>query len=472
MNGLNVVNTTDSYKLSHWPQYPLNTTAMRSYFESRGGYSDKTLFFGLQYYLKKYLSKPVTKEDVEEMKEFSALHGEPFNYEGWMYIVNELKGKLPVRIRAVPEGSLIPVSNILMSVESTDPKVFWVVSWLETVLVNLWYPITVATNSWHIKQIIKGYLDTTADNTEAEIGFKLHDFGARGATCPEAASIGGAAHLVNFFGSDTIAGIWMANKYYNSKMAGFSIPASEHSTITMWGKENEALAYANMIKQYGHTPIFACVSDSYDIFNAAENLWGKQLKDQVNAMNAVLVVRPDSGDVIRVVHELCDILSAKFGYTLNSKGYKVLNKVRVIQGDGIDKNDVNNILGNITTYGYSATNVGFGMGGGLLQKNLDRDTHKFAFKCCAATVDGKEVRVFKQPVTDKVKKSKAGNLDLDFCEYNGMKFVQTGEGPFTNSLMRTVFLNGDILVDDSFDEIRKRTDIVYEQGRGWQDKGI
>lgn len=475
---LNLIFDTDSYKPSQWLQYPPNTTKMYSYFESRGGYSPITVFFGLQYILKKYFTKPITITDVEEAKKFMASHGVPFNYEGWMYIAKELKGKLPVRIKAVPEGSVIPISNILMSIESTDPKVFWIVNYLETALVRLWYPISVATNSWHTKQIIKKYLDLTSDDTAAEIDFKLHDFGSRGATSQESAMIGGAAHLINFKGSDTIAGVWMANEYYNEKMAGFSIPASEHSTMTMWGRDNEVKAYENMIKQFGDNFVFACVSDSYDIFNAISKLWGEMLKEKVLNMKAGLVVRPDSGDPVAVPVKCVQLLDEKFGHTLNSKGYKVLNKVRVIQGDGIDKNDVDMILGQLYILGYSATNITFGMGGGLLQKNLNRDTHKFAFKCSWAEVDGKEVEVFKQPITDTVKKSKKGKLDLikyeDLPKEEGKEYVQTV--PYGTdshlSLMRTVYENGELLIDDNFADIRKRTEIVYEQVNRWTDKPI
>lgn len=457
---LNLVMDTDSYKPSQWVQYPTGVTSMYSYFEARGGYSDWTVFFGLQYILKKYFTTPITVEDVEEAKAFMAQHGEPFNYEGWMYIARDLKGKLPVRIRAVPEGSVIPVLNVLMDIESTDPKVFWVVNWLETVLVRLWYPISVATNSWHIKQIIKGYLMKTSDDPEGEILFKLHDFGSRGSTSQESAMIGGASHLVNFMGSDTIAGVWMANHYYHSGMAGYSIPASEHSTITMWGKEHEVDAYRNMIKQYGGGNIFACVSDSYDIYNAAEKLWGEVLKQDVMDCKAIVVVRPDSGDPIKVVKDLLVILDNKFGHTINKKGFKVLNKVRIIQGDGIDKNDVAVILGNAFIDGYSATNIAFGMGAGLLQKDLNRDTHKFAFKCSQAVIDGKEVKVFKSPVTDSGKKSKSGKLDLEIRGVDGgtgvaVKTVQFGFA--TQTLLRKVYANGELLIDDNLDAIRQRS---------------
>src|SRR5271166_1122445 len=223
----NIIIDVDSYKASHYLQYPPNTTSMFSYVESRGSDEyDSTVFFGLQYYLKKYLTHRVSVAEVEEAKEFFEAHGEPFNYEGWMYIAKDLGGKLPVRIRAVPEGTVVPTHNILVSIESTDPKVFWIVSWLETMLLRIWYPITVSTRSYTIKQIILDALYKSADKPEEEIAFKLHGFGARGNSSQESAMIGDAAHLVNFLGSDTVVGVLCANGYYNCPMAGFSIPAS------------------------------------------------------------------------------------------------------------------------------------------------------------------------------------------------------------------------------------------------------
>lgn len=460
---LSVVLDVDSYKLSHWLQYPKNTSYMFSYFESRGGKFPKTVFFGLQYYLKRFLSKPVTKEQVDEAKEFANLHGIPFNYDGWMRIVNVFNGYIPVKIKAVPEGSVIPISNILLSIESTDPETFWVVSWLETMFVRLWYPTTVATESYYMKQTIKKFLDETSDDTEAEINFKLHDFGSRGVSSQESAAIGGAAHLVNFMGSDTIAGIYLMNKYYNCNMSAFSIPASEHSTISMYGKENEVEAFRNMINIYGNTNIFACVSDTWDIYNAANNLWGKLLKKEVEEMKAMLVVRPDSGNPNDVVMDLLKILDYRFGSTFNSKGYKVLNNVRIIQGDGIDSEDVEEILTNATKMGYSATNIAFGMGGGLLQK-CNRDTQKFAFKCSAAIVDGKLIDVYKEPITDTVKKSKKGRLDLRVQINNDVLTCSNQQG---ESIMQVVYDNGTIFVETTTDEIREKTKTEYQQYKGF-----
>jgi nicotinamide phosphoribosyltransferase len=431
---------------------------MFSYIESRSGDYDKTVFFGLQYYLKEYLTHRVTVDEVEKAKELYAIHGEPFNYEGWMYIAKELGGKLPVRIRAVPEGTIVPTHNILVSIESTDPKVFWVASWIETMLLRVWYPITVATRSNRIRNIILEALNKTADDPQGEIAFKLHDFGSRGVSSQESAMIGGAAHLVNFMGSDTVAGVLCANQYYNIPMAGFSIPAAEHSSITSWGKENEVEAYRNMLKQFAKPgSIVACVSDSYDIYNACEHLWGEQLRQEVIDSGATIVIRPDSGNPPEVVLKCLQLLDIRFGSKMTSKGYKILNNVRVIQGDGINEHSIKEILDVMINHGYSASNIAFGMGGQLLQ-GLNRDTLRFAMKCSHIFISDKSVDVFKDPVTDHGKSSKAGRLDLVKWSNGKFETVTLPDGKVANefSAMRTVFENGEILVDDSFESIRNR----------------
>lgn len=453
-----LVKDTDSYKASHPMQYPPGTTSMFSYFESRGGDYDETVFFGLQYYLKEYLTKRITAEDVEEARAFFTAHGEPFPYDGWMHIVNDLNGKLPIRIRALPEGTVVPNHNVLMTVESTDPKTFWVVTWLETMLVRLWYPITVATRSRHIKKIISEYLLLNSDNILDEIDFKLHDFGSRGVSSRESAMIGGMAHLVNFMGSDTAVGVWGVADYYNEPLAAYSIPAAEHSTITAWGKENELEAYRNMLNQFAKPgSLVAVVSDSYNLWNAISNLWGKELKQQVIDSGATVIIRPDSGDPPAVVLKTLQLLDEAFGHTKNSKGYKVLNNVKVIQGDGVNENSIDDILQLASKNGYAASNIAFGMGGGLLQQ-LNRDTLKFAFKCSNVIVNGQYREIYKDPITDPGKASKRGRVDLitngagEFETVN----IRWGQESVSGSELRTVFENGEILIEENFSEIRER----------------
>ena len=463
----NLLLNTDSYKASHWLQYPPNTDATFFYVESRGGLYDRTVFFGLQAILKEYLAKPISHADVDEARDLFAAHGEPFNESGWRYIVDHHGGLLPVRIRAVPEGSVVPTHQALVTIESTDPMAYWVPSYIETLLLRLWYPVTVATISWHAKQTIRQFLERTSDDPEGQLPFKLHDFGARGVSSAESAALGGAAHLVNFMGTDTVSGLMAAKAYYHEPMAGFSIPAAEHSTITSWGRENEVNAYRNMLRQFAKPgAIVAVVSDSYDIFHAIREHWGKTLKQEVIDSGATVVIRPDSGDPVAVVHQCLELLDEAFGHTVNGKGYKVLNHVRVIQGDGINPNSIRAILERVTSSGYATDNVAFGMGGALLQQ-LNRDTQKFALKCSAARVDGKWIDVYKDPVTDHGKTSKRGRMTLlKHREYGTYKTVPVPpeaaslaevEKPmgFEDALV-TVWENGHIGNDWTFADIRTR----------------
>jgi nicotinamide phosphoribosyltransferase len=397
-----IILNTDSYKTSMFKQYPAGTTGVYSYIESRGGRYDSTVFFGLQAFIKEYLLEPITQEDIDLADSVLTAHGEPFNRNDWEYILTQHTGYLPVVIRAVPEGTVVPTKNVLATIENTDPKCFWLTTWLETALLRaIWYPTTVATQSKYIKTVILDYLERTGD--PSTIDFKLHDFGARGVSSMESAGLGGAAHLVNFMGTDTLTAVLCARKYYKSDIAGFSIPAMEHSTVTSWGRDGEVDAYRNMLNQYAKPgAIVAAVSDSYDVYNAASKLWGEELRQQVIDSGATIVIRPDSGDPVEINRKLIEILGEKFGYTKNEKGFKVLNNVRLIQGDGVNELTIRSILGAFMAMGWSADNIAFGMGGALLQQ-IDRDTQKFAMKCSSACIDGKWVNVQKDPITDSSK---------------------------------------------------------------------
>jgi len=457
----NILLNTDSYKTSQYKQYPLNTTSIFSYIESRGGYYDQTVFFGLQMFLKEYLTKPITQEMINEADEIITAHmGEGiFNRSGWEYILNKYSGYLPLIIKAVPEGTIVPTKNVLVTVENTDPACFWLTSYIETALLRgVWYPTTVATISWNCKQIIKLWMEKTCDNLDG-LPFKLHDFGARGVSSLESAGIGGCAHLVNFMGTDTISSLLYAKKYYSENMAGFSIPASEHSTITSWGQENEVEAYRNMLRQFAKPEsLVAIVSDSYDIYNAMENLWGSELKQEVIDSGATIIIRPDSGNPPEVVCNLLEIAAEKFGYTINTKGYKVLNHIRIIQGDGINFDSIQEILSAVDNLGFSIDNIAFGMGGALLQ-HCDRDTQQWAMKCSAAKVNGKWIDVFKDPITDPGKISKKGRLSLyhDFVK-NEYSTEQENYGLHSdkNDVLEIVFNNGDLIKEYTFEEIRER----------------
>jgi len=448
----NIILNTDSYKSSHYLQYPPKSEYVSSYIEARGGDYNKTLFFGLQAFIKEYLLTAFTQNDIDEAKAIMTAHGLPFNEKDWQYILDEYNGFLPIEISAVKEGMLVPLKCLLVQVVNTDPKLPWLTSYMETALLRaVWFPTTVATLSYSIKEIIKSYLDETSDKAEAQLPFKLHDFGARGTSSEESAMLGGMAHLVNFQGTDTMSGIIGARRYYNADMAGFSIPASEHSTMTSWQREGEADAYANMVKQFGgEGKIFAVVSDSYDIYNAVSNIWGKALKEQVKASGATLVIRPDSGEPTEIVLEVMKRVYEAFGGYKNSKGYIVLDdSVRIIQGDGVDKEAIRDILEILKNEGFSTENIAFGMGGGLLQA-VGRDDFRFAMKASAICVDGEWRDVYKDPITDSGKRSKRGRLALS-CDFETFR-VEELEG---ENLLVPIFRDGVLLRDYSFDEVRE-----------------
>ena len=471
----NICLNTDSYKQSHFLQYPEDTEKVYSYIEARGGSYPQAVFFGAQMLARQLADIRVTESDVVEAEKICNAHGVPFNLDGWKYILNEHNGKLPIEIKAVPEGSVVPTSNILMSIENTDPKCFWLTSFLETMILRaIWYPTTVATLSHFVGRTIYKNLVETSDDPDGQFPFKLHDFGARGVSSRESSGIGGLAHLVTFMGTDTMEALRYAREFYGEEMAGFSIPAAEHSTITSWGRENEEAAYRNMLKQFAKPEsLVAVVSDSYDIYNACSVLWGEKLKQDVLDSGATVVVRPDSGDIVEVTEKVVRLLAEKFGTTINLKGYSVLHpSVRVIQGDGCSPETIAAVLENLKQCGFSGDNIAFGMGAGLLQK-VDRDTLKFAMKCSAIKVKGELAYrpVYKQPITDPGKDSKKGRMTLVGRPYgtfdkngplsDGM-FYQTAGYPLAHGhfsaidMMRTIFRNGEVLVEESLDDIRAR----------------
>lgn len=458
----NLILATDSYKVSHWKQYPPGTSGVFSFFESRGGEFPETVFFGLQYYLKRYLEGVrVEENDIHEAQRFFSAHfgsDSFFHKNGWRRIIREHGGKIPVRIRAVPEGTVVPTGNVLMTVESTDPEIPWITNYLETLLSQVWYPTTVATLSRAMKHTVLESLEKTGN--PSLIDFKLHDFGYRGSTSVESAALGAAAHLVNFKGTDTLAGPLLLARYYDAPMSGFSIPAAEHSTITSWQREREIDAYRTMLETFPNG-VVAVVSDSYDIYRACKELWGRALKEKVLSREGTLVIRPDSGNPPEVVVRVLDILGDAFGFTRNAKGYKVLDPhVRVIQGDGIDRHSLPSVISAVEKAGWSIDNIAFGSGGGLLQ-SVNRDTQRFAFKCSAVEVNGTWRSVYKDPITDPGKRSKEGRLTL--IRDNGFLKTVCEDMSGAPNILDEVFTDGRVLRTESFGTIRERAAVSLER---------
>jgi nicotinamide phosphoribosyltransferase len=461
--GRSIVHLTDSYKYGHHLQLPPKTTRIYSYLESRGSREgfDEVVFFGLQGYLKRYLvGQVVTQEDIDLRAKRNLAH---FGYDffdrtGWEKILHKHGGKLPLSIRAIPEGTVLDTHNALITIEGLDDDLPAITNFIETTILHPgWNGTTVASYSREIKKIIKRYMELSCDTLD-KLPYMLHDFGMRGASSVETGETSGAAHLVNFQGTDTTSALDYVMEYYGpeDEMPGVSVVASEHMTITSWGKEHEVDAYRNLLHKFPNG-VLACVSDSYDIFNACANIWGDTLRDEVIARNSTpgnqLVIRPDSGIPHAVVLECLYILSEKFGFTTNTKGYKVLNHgVRLIQGDGVNIHSIEKICQVITHAGFSMDNIGFGCGGALLQQH-DRDEYQMAIKCSQATIDGVDRDVFKSPITDSGKNSKKGKLmvTLENGVYQTIPYDSTKEDQLVE-----VYRSGELLIDWNFNEIRER----------------
>lgn len=462
----NICLTTDSYKLVHWLAYKkLGLKKVFSYFEARSGaLFGTTTFVGLQPILRSLQENLITMEMIDEAEKFTNEHIGPgnFNRAGWEYIVREHGGRLPIVIKAVPEGTEVPKGNALLTIENTDPNCPWITNHLETFLTHVWFASTVATLSKEIKKICKKYLNLTSDNVEAVLKWMLDDFGERGVSSMESAENGGMAHLVNFYGSDTVEGVLYARDHYNEPMAGFSVIATEHSIMTSKGSDGEYEVIWVMLTNFSKG-ILSLVLDSFNIYKAVDHLTTEYLSI-VKGREGKVVIRPDSGEPVMVLSRIFEILTKNLGseITINSKGFKVLpTYIGVIWGDGLDMNKIQEILEWLLQAGWSAENIVFGMGGGLLQK-VNRDTQAFAFKCSAnQTEEGVWNDVWKDPVdSSSGKSSKKGCLKLIKHE-GAFKTVREDDPVYAEyeNELKVVFENGEIVKEFTFEEVRRNASI-------------
>ena len=458
MENFNICLATDSYKIWHWKGYLPNTENNYGYLEARNGAKfNKTVVFGLQYILKKYLvGQVVTREKIEEAA--AALKGhfgseDYFNREGWEHILKNYGGRLPIRIKAAPEGTPVDVSNVLLTAELTvnDPKLSWLPNFLESMLLHVWYPMTVATLAYELKIMIRDYMKQTCDTLDS-LPFKMQDFGFRGVSSYESAQIGGAAYMTSFMGSDNVPALEIPRKYYGfNGMAAYSVAATEHSIMTARGEEGEWEVFEHVLKA---TPkgILSVVIDSYDFERFIETC-GTKYRDQILARDGVVVFRPDSGDPVTTTIRCLNLLEKHFGSYQNGKKYKVLNdKVRLLWGDGIDYDGIRSILFAMRNHGYSTECMAcFGMGGGLLQK-VNRDTQRMAFKSSAQFYDGAWHDVWKKP-KDMSKASKRGRLAL-IKEDGKFRTIREEELGDRRNYLITVFEDGRITKEYTFDQVR------------------
>ena len=458
----NICLLTDSYKITHHYFYPKGTEKIYSYLESRvGAEFNKTIFYGLQYIVKKYLEgQVVTEEKISEADNLISTHiGEDiFNLKDWTYILDEYEGRLPVEIKAVPEGTPVDVSNVLMTVENTDKRCYWLPNYLESLLLQVWYPSTVATLSAEVRKLANFYLEVTGSPKD-NLDFMLHDFGYRGASSTESAMLGGSAHLLNFSGTDTIPAFTIPENYYNdSNVYGFSVQATEHSVMTSLGDEGEIEQTLNVINS-AKNGILSIVIDRYNYRNflSQASTSGCELNEAILKFLDIegnkVVFRPDSGEPVSTTIDCLNILERGFGSYETDKGYKIFDaNIGLLWGDGLNYQKIRDILFAMKSNGWAASNIIFGMGGGL-HTNVNRDTQRNAFKCSAQLRDGKWFDIFKNPL-DSSKKSKVGRFKLvrKDSSYRTIPLDAKGE-----DLLQTVFKNGELLIDDKFADIKART---------------
>lgn len=472
----NLLLATDVYKMGHMDQYKPGTNKVYSYLQARNDKNYKqAVFFGLQYYLKEYLTKPITHDDAEEFIDVRTkiLGHTSNNIKKQIRSLGNL-GYLPLKIKAVPEGMIIDNKNVLLTITNTDPQFYWLVGFVESLLLKLWYPITVATTSLEYKKVIMEHYKKSVDDNLFDVHeFMCHDFGYRGDTSEESAIISGMSHLTCFKGSDTVVAFNSVGKYYgganpkgpNKGLIMSSVPASEHSVMCSFGREGELDAYKHMLRLYPKG-IVSIVSDTYDIYNVLTN-FAEILKDDILNREGTVVFRPDSGDPYLVlcgdpssndpnVKKGCvRLLDEMFGHTVNQKGYKVLNsKVSLIYGDGMYLERYKKILNELENMGYAANNLCIGIGG--LLRYHSRDTMGFAIKATKVRIGDQELSIQKDPITDKGKKSHKGYLKLVKSNISSNYVTIDDVAEDAPSLLETVFENGEILRYTNLDEIRER----------------
>jgi len=461
----NIILKADAYKCCHHLMETEGVVRKYAYLEARGGYSPDVLWYGAQMIIQDHfegvrVEQWMIDDADDEMFEIFGTR-EYFNRSGWQRIIDEFDGKLPIEICAIPEGFIVPVSNILMSVENTVDGFAWLANWAETILMHVWHPTTVATTSLNYYRIGKKYAEMSGETISPVF---MNDFGYRGVENDVAAGRAGSANLLCSIGTDTINGIHYAKKYYGFENQGtplgVSVKASEHSVSVTLGPDGELNILQRFVDDLPDNQVGSFVIDSYDDVRAANFLTSPAIFEQAKKRNLKIVLRPDSGDPAIKCHEIAEIIWNNIGGTINDSGYKVFNPhYGIIYGDGINLESCDRVLKTVVEFDkFAASNFVFGSGGALLQK-CDRDTHRFAFKASAGKNMNGWFDVFKDPKTDSGKRSKKGRLALikDGPEFHTIRLEELGD---RENLLTPIFRNGEILRRQTFNEIRRNVGIL------------
>jgi len=487
MKNLNVnfILNVDSYKTAHGMMMKEGVVALESNIIARKPtpYATHVVMMGIQIYLQEYLDITITTADIDEAEEETASRGDYFDRPFWEHIVEVHKGRVPLHIRAIPEGTVVPVGMPLVRSMSTDPAVLVIASYIETQLQRaIQFPTTVASNA----RSIKSFLADTMERHSGQrfVDYHLHNFGDRSASCYEAAWLAGVSHAVVFSGSDCLmANRYIKHYYHTKKNYLSSVMATEHSAtcsnsdadkrddfnmalkmVRIWEKMCDDYIAKGSV---GIPPIVSIVIDTYDAYRFVREFIGTRLKATIQEIaakcpGAKLVMRPDSGDPTTMPIEILEILADKFGTTLNAKGMRVLpSYIGVIQGDGIEEDSIRAIVANLDKHNLSLENIVFGMGGKLVHPPKGRDTYSFAMKGSAQQLsEGTWEDLFKDPITDVGKRSLRGRVTTYKCKQSGKIMAERVElaavNPFLEDMMVDVYKDGVIMNLSTFDEVRER----------------
>lgn len=482
----------DGYKADHRRQYPKGTEFVYSNFTPRQTRVEgvtEIVFFGLQYFIKEYLIDRWNKGFFNLPKEqvVKAYKRRMNNYLGPDAIpvehIEELHdlGYLPIRIKAVPEGTLVPIGVPPLTITNTIPKFFWLTNYFETLMSNvLWKPITSATTAFLYRKRFEEYAKRTGYD-RSFIQWQGHDFSFRGMSGVEDALMSGAGHLLSFTGTDTIPAIDFLEMYYNAdsdkELIGGSVPATEHSVMCMGEKESEIDTFRRLITEIYPSGIVSIVSDTWDFWKVMTE-YLPALKDEIMARNGRVVIRPDSGEPVRIIcgdeetsasfltdaqiKGAYELLWDTFGGKINAKGYKELDPhVGLIYGDSITLQRQLEILKRLEAKGFAFSNGVLGIGS-FTYEYVTRDTYGFAMKATWGQVNGLPKDIFKNPKTDSGFKKSAKGLLMVYEEEGTLKLEdRCSRESEAAGLLDIVFENGVLLRDHTLADIRARVAEKY-----------
>jgi nicotinamide phosphoribosyltransferase len=480
---MNPLLLTDGYKVDHKRQYPLGTTLVYSNWtprKSRIEGIDEIVFFGLQYFIKKYIIEDFQKYFFSQPKEqiLEEYARRINNYLGpnnvgvdHIAALHDL-GYIPMVFKALPEGCVVPIRVPMFTMYNTVPEFFWLTNYFETLLsAMVWMPCNSATIAKQYRKILDKYATETSSSPEF-VNWQAHDFSMRGMAGVEAALISGMGHLLSFTGTDTIPAIDMLEKYYHAdsdkELIGGSVAATEHSVMCMGTTEGEFDTFKRLICELYPKGIVSIVSDTWDLWKVLTD-YLPRLKQEITTREGRVVIRPDSGDPVDIIcgttagksiveqKGVIELLWDVFGGSVNSKGYKeLIPQIAAIYGDSITLQRAEQICERLKAKGFASTNVILGIGSYTYQYNT-RDTFGFAMKATYGEVNGEGRAIFKDPITDDGTKKSAKGLMKITLENGAYKLTDNvnWEEEKQGELVE-IFRDGILLVDLKLSDIRAR----------------